>query len=175
MECRMWKFLKYSVIGMLRTRTSIHSGVTAPQVCNRASRNQATVVGGLSISLINIPFWPTICSMGLFRAPSRTLHDPNLLRKLRVLCAVWDGWHCHVQTWKKLLCIFSGAHNWLWYSWDSICLALIAQMAAAFDMNPRVGGSCPPQVETFSVSKTLVLSQGHPFVNRKWMLLSAHC
>ena len=31
-------------------------------------------------------------------------------------------------------------------------------------MNPKVGGSSPPQVETFSVSKTLTLSQEHPFV-----------
>ena len=35
-------------------------------------------------------------------------------------------------------------------------------------------GSSPPQVETFSVSKTLTLSQEHPFVCRKWMLLPAH-
>ena len=47
-------------------------------------------------------------------------------------------------------------------------------MVGAFDMNPKVGGSSPPQVETFSVSKTLTLSQEHPFVCRKWMLLPAH-
>ena len=29
-------------------------------------------------------------------------------------------------------------------------------------MNSKVGGSSPPQVETFSVSKTLTLSQEHP-------------
>ena len=43
--------------GMLRTRTSILSGVTAPQAFDRASRNLNTVVGRLSISLINIPIW----------------------------------------------------------------------------------------------------------------------
>ena len=32
----------------------------------------------------------------------------------------------------------------------------------------------PLQVETFSVSKTLTLSQEHPFVWRKWMPLAAH-
>ena len=39
------------------------------------------------------------------------------------------------------------------------------------------GGSSPPPpppVETFSVSKTLTLSQEHPVVCRKWMLLPAH-
>ena len=44
----------------------------------------------------------------------------------------------------------------------------------AIGMNPKVGRSSPPQVETFSVSKTLTLSQEHPFVCRKWMLLPAH-
>ena len=50
------------------------------------------------------------------------------------------------------------------------CLALIAQMVRAFGMNPKVGSSSPPQVETFSVSKTLTLSQEHPFMCRKLML-----
>ena len=59
-------------------------------------------------------------------------------------------------------------------TWDSKCLALIAQMVRAFGMNPKVGDSSPSQVETFSVSKTLTLSQEHPFVCRKWMLLPAH-
>ena len=52
--------------------------------------------------------------------------------------------------------------------------AVIAQMVRAFGMNPKVGGSSPPSVETFSVSKTLTLSQEHRFVCRKWMLLPAH-
>ena len=47
--------------GMLRTRTSILSGVTAPQACNR---NLATVVRGLSRSLSNSLIWSQICSMG---------------------------------------------------------------------------------------------------------------
>ena len=38
---------------------------------------------------------------------------------------------------------------------DSKCLALIAKMVEEFSMNPKIGGSSPPQVETFSVSKTL--------------------
>ena len=38
----------------------------------------------------------------------------------------------------------------------------------AFGMNPKVGGSSSPQVETFFVSKTSTLSQEHPFVCRKW-------
>ena len=56
-------------------------------------------------------------------------------------------------------------------SWDSKCLALIAQMVTAFGMNLKVGCSSPPQVDTFSVSKTLTLSQEHPFLCQKWMLL----
>ena len=47
-------------------------------------------------------------------------------------------------------------------------------MVRAFGMNPKVGGSSPPYVETFSVSKTLTLSQEHLFVCRKWMLLPVH-
>ena len=39
-------------------------------------------------------------------------------------------------------------------------------MVRAFDMNPQVGGSSPPQSETFFVSKTLTLSQEHPFVSK---------
>ena len=42
-------------------------------------------------------------------------------------------------------------------TWDSICLALIAQMVIAFGMNPKIGGSSPLQFETFSVSKALTL------------------
>ena len=41
---------------------------------------------------------------------------------------------------------------------------MITQMVRIFDMNPKVEGSCPSQVETFSVSKILTLSQEHPFV-----------
>ena len=44
-------------------------------------------------------------------------------------------------------------------------------MVRAFRMDPKIGGLSPLQVETFSVSKTLTLSQEHPFVCRKWMLL----
>ena len=36
-------------------------------------------------------------------------------------------------------------------------MALIAQMFKAFGMDPKGGGSNPPQVETFSVSKILTL------------------
>ena len=57
---------------------------------------------------------------------------------------------------------------------DSKYLAMIAQMVRAFGMNPKVGDSSLLQVEPFSVSKTLTLSQEHPFVYRKWMLLPAH-
>ena len=42
-------------------------------------------------------------------------------------------------------------------TWDSKCLALIAQMVRAFGVNPEVGGSSPSQVETFSVSKNFWL------------------
>ena len=59
-------------------------------------------------------------------------------------------------------------------TWESKCLALIAQMVRAFGMNPMVGGSSPPQVEAFSVPKTFTLSQDYPFVRRKWMLLPVH-
>ena len=56
-------------------------------------------------------------------------------------------------------------------TWDSKCMALVAQMVRAFGMNPKVRCSSFPQVETFYASKTLVLSQEHPFLCRKRMLL----
>ena len=34
-------------------------------------------------------------------------------------------------------------------TWDSKCLALIAQMIRSFGMNPKHSGSSPPQVDTF--------------------------
>ena len=51
------------------------------------------------------------------------------------------------------------------------CLALIAHQVSEFGMNSKAGDSSPPQVGTFSVSKTLTLSEEHPFVCQKWMLL----
>ena len=48
-------------------------------------------------------------------------------------------------------------------TWDSKCKALVAQMVKAFGMNPKVRCSSFPQVETFYASKTLVISQEHPF------------
>ena len=53
------------------------------------------------------------------------------------------------------------------------CLALITQMVRAIGMNPKVGGSSPPQVETFR-SQNPYISQEHPFMCRKWMMLPAH-
>ena len=53
-----------------------------------------------------------------------------------------------------------------------VCVALIAQQVRAFGVNPKVGGSSPLQVKTFSVSKTLTLSQEHTFVCRKWMAVA---
>ena len=50
--------------------------------------------------------------------------------------------------------------------WDRQYLALIAQMVRAFGMNPKVGGSSPPQV-SFSVSKSFTLSHEHPLMCRK--------
>ena len=66
--------------GMLRTRTSIPSGATDHQACNKASRNLTTVIGGLSIYLINSSIWSEMCSMG-FRSRLRAgqPHALNLL------------------------------------------------------------------------------------------------
>ena len=58
-------------------------------------------------------------------------------------------------------------------TWGSKCLALIAQAVRAFGMILKVRGSSPPEVETFSVSKSTNVSKEHPFVSRTWMLLSA--
>ena len=41
-------------------------------------------------------------------------------------------------------------------------------------MNPKVGGSSPPWVETFSAPKTSTLSQEHPFLRRQRMLSPTH-
>ena len=80
------------------------------------------------------------------------------------------------STFQMLTLLQKYLHHQSQYSktWDRKCLALIAQQVRAFGINPKVGGSRPPQVETFSVSKTLTLSQEHPSMCRKWMLLSTH-
>ena len=59
-------------------------------------------------------------------------------------------------------------------TWDSKCVSLIAQMVRAFGMNPKVGGFESLSGRDIQVSKKLTLSQEHPFVCRKWMLLPAH-
>ena len=46
-------------------------------------------------------------------------------------------------------------------------LSLVAQVIKTLDMNPKVGGSSPPQAEAFSVSKASTFSQEHLFVNKK--------
>ena len=62
------------------------------QACNRASRNLATVVGGLSISMKSNPIWSQICPMG-FRSGLRAGHcmdsTSSPARKLRVFRAMW--------------------------------------------------------------------------------------
>ena len=50
----------------------------------------------------------------------------------------------------------------------------IPEMIKTFGMNPKNGGSGPPQVKTISVSKTSKLSQEHSFRSQKWMLLPVH-
>ena len=57
------------------------------------------------------------------------------------------------------------------YLWESKCLAPTDQMVRAFGVNLKVWGSSPPQVEIF-LSQTI--SQEHPCVSQKWMLLPAH-
>ena len=55
-------------------------------------------------------------------------------------------------------------------------VCLLWRVASAFGVyaNLKVGDSNPPQVETFSVSKSSTLSQEHSFVSQKWMLWPAH-
>ena len=94
--CRVWPPLAaitaLSRRGMLLTRTSIPSWVTVPQACNKASRNLSTVLGGLSISLINSPIWSEICSMR-FRSGLQAGHCMTSTsfpaRKMCVFRAVW--------------------------------------------------------------------------------------
>ena len=54
------------------------------------------------------------------------------------------------------------------------CLAVIAQMVRGFGMNTKIEGWSPPQVETFSVSKSFDTLTRTSFVCWKWMLLPAH-
>ena len=93
---------------------------------------------------------------------------------------MWQRWTTYIARAQLTFQTFTLLQEYLYrqsqYSkpWDSKCLALIAQMVRTVDMNPKVGGSSPSQVETFSVSKTLTLSQKLTFVCRKRMLLPAH-
>ena len=59
-------------------------------------------------------------------------------------------------------------------TWDTKCLALLAQVVRAFGMNLKVGEPSPSQVEIFSGSKTLTLSQEHLFGSQKLMLCLIH-
>ena len=93
-------------------------------------------------------------------------HVDKYMQKTTVICTyIPHVWY---------ICTPNFSHNQCSKTWDRKCLALIAQMVRAFGMNPKVGGSSPVLVETFSVSKTFTLSQEHPFVCRKWMLVPAH-
>ena len=76
---------------------------------------------------------------------------------------------CAQLTFQMLTSIQKYLYHLSQYSkpWDRQCLALIAQMVRAFGMNPKFGGTSAPQVETFSVSKCLTLSQEHPLLCRK--------
>ena len=57
-------------------------------------------------------------------------------------------------------------------TWDRKCLALIAQLVRAFGMNPKVGGSSPSQIETFSVSKLWhFLKNTRSCVENEWCCL----
>ena len=60
------------------------------------------------------------------------------------------------------------AHSWYFNCWPY--LKKLYTTSASIE---KLGGSSSPQVETFSVSKTLTLSQERSFVCRKWMLLPA--
>ena len=42
-------------------------------------------------------------------------------------------------------------------TWDRKCLTVIAKVVRAFGVNPEVGSSSPPQIDTFAVSKTSIL------------------
>ena len=91
--------------GMLPTRTSILSGVTAHQACNRAWPWPS--YHGMRVIHIydNQPYLVPNMFFGVkIRAIGRPLHDLNLnpTRKLRVFRAVWVC-HCHVQAQKKSL------------------------------------------------------------------------
>ena len=84
---------------------------------------------------------------------------PSQVRTL----SVSKPWHFHKNI-RSCLQKYLYSQSQCSKTWDSKCLALIARMVGAFGMNPKVGCSCPSQVEAFSVSKILTLSQEHPFV-----------
>ena len=108
------------------------------------------------------------------RIPLRSRHFPSVnFRHFHKNIRVWaeNEWCCsrtvnisNVNFTSKYLHRHSQYSN----TRDSKCLALVAQVGRIFGMN---WGSIPPQVGTFSVSKSSTLSQEHPFMSRKWILL----
>ena len=56
-------------------------------------------------------------------------------------------------------------YNTIHFDTVNKCLALIVQLVKAFCMNPKFGDSSPPQVETFTVSKTSTISLEHRVEN----------
>ena len=71
-------------------------------------------------------------------------------------------WTLHIAQWHDLASPQIQQVRWIYLiiyhqshikTWDSNCLAPIAQTVRPFGMNPKVWGSSPPQAETFSVPK----------------------
>ena len=59
--------------GVLCTSNSILSGIIVTHNWSRASRNWATLMGGLSVSLMNDPIWSQICSYEMRSGPRRNI------------------------------------------------------------------------------------------------------
>ena len=114
---------------------------------------------------ITITFhWESTC----FHRRSLSFCDRSLTIWLENECC------CPQLTFQMLTLLHKYLHHQSRYSttWDSKYLFLIDQIVRAFAMNPKLGGSSPPEVETFfciNISDTFTRTS--PLVGRKWILL----
>ena len=113
------------------------------------------------ISLFNVP----ICTQGMQRTwwPEAIVTGPYLYMYNVTMNCHTSSFHIRIHVVDKR-----------WNNINSMSDEFVTNKKNTPSEIETVGGSSSPRVETFSVSKTFTLSQEHPLVSRKWMLLPAH-
>ena len=106
-----------------------------------------------------------------------SLFSWNYLRKTSEVFILFQCWLMVWSSWLMLISIlwkmYAVARAQITFQKYLPCQSTVLkniELVRELGMNPKVGGSSPPQVETFSVSKSSTLAQEH----RQSMILPAH-